>query len=117
MSFSDDLRKFAKKTNQSIDKTIRAATTSIFTAIVLRTPVDTGRARANWNYSTTSPDESVTDSTTYKPIKTKPGLKHILTNNLPYIEVLENGSSKKAPSGMVKVTVTEFEAHLKRAVK
>lgn len=31
-----------------------------------------------------------------------------LTNNLPYIERLERGWSKQAPTGMVALTVAEF---------
>lgn len=31
-----------------------------------------------------------------------------ITNNLPYIEPLENGWSSQAPTGMVKTTVAEF---------
>jgi hypothetical protein len=31
-----------------------------------------------------------------------------IVNNLPYANALENGHSKQAPSGMVKVTLQEF---------
>jgi hypothetical protein len=31
-----------------------------------------------------------------------------ITNNVPYIDRLERGSSKQQPSGMVRVTVLEF---------
>ena len=41
--------------------------------------------------------------------KAKLGDTIFLINNLPYAGVIEDGRSKQAPAGMVKVTVTEFE--------
>jgi len=124
MSFSSDIRKFANKTNSNIETALRATSISLFSAIVYRTPVDTGRARANWIYTNSTPFTGTTESTKAKPMNSqvKKGLRHIITNNLPYIEGLENGGatgkprSSQAPNGMVKVSATEFETHLKRAV-
>ena len=31
-----------------------------------------------------------------------------ITNNLPYAQVLENGHSQQAPTGMLAITVAEF---------
>jgi hypothetical protein len=119
MSFSKDLAKFAKKTNTSIPKILRIVAVATFPAIIIRTPVMTGRARANWQYSTTSPAGGIVEDTNKKNIESeiKNGHTHILTNNLPYIEPLENGSSTQAPSGMVKVSTAEFEANLSKAVR
>ena len=87
--------------------------------VVLRTPVDTGRARGNWNISTGHPeagaDESKFDTTGLPSIGkaaafTKSlSIKDItyIVNNLPYINKLEHGSSSQAPVGMVAVTVEE----------
>jgi hypothetical protein len=36
-----------------------------------------------------------------------------LTNNLPYGERLEYGYSKQAPSGMVRITLAEYEKILR----
>lgn len=120
MSFSDDIRKFAKKTNKRIEDVMQASAISVFSSIVLRTPVDTGRARANWLYSQDEPRTDTTEKTK-APImsrQVKKGLNHIISNNLPYIEKLESGDgSAQAPNGMVKVTTTEFEAVVKKAVK
>lgn len=132
MSFSSDLQKFANKTGESIEKVLQITAISILPAVVQRTPVKTGRARANWLYTTTSPDTATVESgadTAYLDTgssskiahKIKAGLSHILSNNLPYIEALESGrpgkGSTQAPSGMVKVTALEFEAALKRAAR
>lgn len=129
MSFSDDIIKFSKKTNESVEQVMRASAISMFSTIVQRTPVDTGRARANWLYTQDTPSSSTVESGPDKreadtgssskiAQEIKPGSKHIITNNLPYIEKLESGDgSSQAPRGMVKVSVTEFKAMIKEAVR
>ena len=97
-----------------------------------RTPVDTGRARSNWNLS----EESKVDWRSYPeyedlkkidwprgrdmryPRRGRKGRFSVrrgsqdivITNITEYIEALENGWSKQAPNGMVAVTVAEFKA-------
>ncbi len=119
MSFSSDILKFAKKTNSNIEEVMQATSISIFPAVVLRTPVKTGRARGNWLYTTESPATGTVSDVDAPNLSSmiKKGHTHILTNNLPYIEVLENGDANRRPHGMVKVSVTEFEAQLKKAVR
>ena len=128
MSFSDDILKFAKKTNSNIEEVMQATSISMFSAIVLRTLVKTGRARGNWLYTTespatgtleTGPDKSEADTGSSSKIAgmIQKGHTHILTNNLPYIEPMENGDTNRAPVGMVKTSVTEFRAQLKKAVR
>lgn len=87
--------------------------------VVMRSPVDTGRFRANWNVSFGSPDLATTER------KDKPGQETIakgsalidsldrlnqvwISNNLPYANRLENGWSKQAPAGMVALTFAEL---------
>jgi hypothetical protein len=88
-----------------------------------KTPVDRGRARANWNVSTGAPDTSTDDNATKAsvPAKQAEGASRILrtdfaggeelfvTNGLPYIKGLEDGHSQQAPAGMVAVTVQELK--------
>lgn len=56
----------------------------LFLRIQARTPVDTGNARDGWNID---------------------GLNII--NMVPYIVYLENGWSKQAPAGMIRVSLEE----------
>ena len=107
--------------------------------IVLRTPVDTGRARGNWQVSIGSPIETVVetmDPSGQQVIEdgtriiadwsmSSPSIvSGVLTavqkdlgafptvwisNNVPYILWLEDGSSKQAPAGMVGLTIQELE--------
>lgn len=91
--------------------------------IVLKTPVDTGRARGNWQPSINQPIESVVDTTDLSGNQTISngsatilGLKDFgtifISNNLPYILKLENGSSQQAANGMVALTLQELQTAL-----
>lgn len=91
----------------------------VFRRVILRTPVDTGRARGNWQVTIGAPSDLTLDGTdggrsaVLRAIETVRGWRLgsaaiYLTNNLPYIERLENGWSKQAPTGMVALTVAEF---------
>lgn len=105
---------------------IRKIALEALSRIVLRTPVDTGRARGNWFVqiggegvevtTEVDPTGAVTIASggavigTYQQAKGFPVIS--IYNNLPYINRLEHGWSKQAPAGMVAVTVTELEAGL-----
>lgn len=115
-----DLDKFANKVQGREDLFIKKISMEILRKLIRRTPVDTGRARANWNVEFNAPDPSVTESLDPSGSSTiargvslltgaKAGGKIYITNNLVYIVPLEEGSSKQAPQGMVAVTLREFE--------
>jgi hypothetical protein len=84
--------------------------------IVLKTPVDTGRARGNWQTTINNPAVGEKQSNT--PImdgSTVIGsLKSFgtifIANNLVYILPLEHGHSQQAPNGMVAVTIEELRS-------
>lgn len=100
---------------------IRKISLEALRRVVLKTPVDTGRARANWQLTTGSPAEGVIDAKDKQGAKTlRKGANEVakikgtpvvyITNNVDYIEVLEQGSSSQAPQGMVAVTISELKA-------
>ena len=107
---------------------IKRVALEAFDRIIKRTPVDTGRARGNW-FITVSPvaGGEVTEvadedggNTLARGLGALNGYEQrgdyeVITiyNNLPYILRLENGySQKKAPAGMVAVTIAELEGAL-----
>lgn len=112
MSFSDDVRRFATKTTEAHSKITRVATLELFSGVIKATPVDTGRARGNWQTAVGSPaqaeterlDKSGGEAIAEVEAKTPEGAGQVtyLSNNLPYIEELENGSSTQAPEGFVR---------------
>ena len=137
--WSLDLTEYAKKKNVEIKEVRKAYAFALYSSIVKKTPVDTGRARGNWNVSVGSPDTSTTETTQQKynsqeSIPTPNGDESIfISNNLDYIEKLEyggypnppkggsgktvNGFSKQAPNGMVGVTLANNENIFNAAVR
>jgi len=93
--------------------------------IVNMTPVDTGRARGNWQVALTAPDLSADwekkDKAGSGTIMAGAGTINslqdygaiYLTNNLPYIAALEKGRSSQAPAGMVQLSLDRVTAGLR----
>ena len=122
-TFKLDISKFMDKTSKTADAQVRKICLDLVTGIVLKTPVDTGRARANWFTSTGSPTDNITESTDASGSSTIAGSLGAIsqatgnvlwiTNNLPYIYRLEfEGWSRQAPAGMVRVTVNDITRQL-----
>ncbi len=102
----------------------RVITLQVLEGVVQRTPVDTGRARGNWQVSLEAPVLDLLeamDKTGGSTIQAavaqlgaiKPFSITYIQNNLPYISELERGTSTQAPNGMVAVTVVSVEAQFK----
>lgn len=73
--------------NKQAKQQILIITNKIVTALKSVTPVDTGRARAGW----TSDDSAI-------------------TNTVPYISELNNGTSKQAPKYFIEKTILMTES-------
>ncbi|MCY1388625.1 hypothetical protein D9M71_34000 [compost metagenome] len=126
MSFSSDMNDAAKKIIEAHDKIARAATLELFSGVVKSTPVDTGRARGNWQTSVSAPAEGITDredkggSKAIAEVNANTpegaGQETFLSNNLPYIEILEHGGSKQAPAGMVAVNFARVVQIVQKAI-
>ncbi|AEP08890.1 HK97 gp10 family phage protein [Micavibrio aeruginosavorus] len=100
------------------EKVTRLIALKVFNNIVENTPVDTGRARANWNIDLNTVDVSLVDPSgmeggsydgTEKALPVIGSYKLndtiYISNNLPYIRPLNDGSSTKAPAGFVDAAV------------
>ena len=118
------LDKLAEKAKASLHTVARKATADVFRAVVLRSPVDTGRFRANWNVNYGAPLYATTDSTdksrgvaeANKGLTLPVGGVVYLSNGLPYARRLEYGYSKQAPGGMVRVSAQEFSDYVQKAI-
>ena len=95
-----------------VSKEMKKDALAIDRAVVLATPVDTGRARANWIVSNASPANKSSLETGAQAalsqgesaIRGHRGLQTIfIQNNLAYIERLNDGYSKQAPSKYIDV--------------
>lgn len=115
--FNADLARFIKKTELKADVVVRKVALQIYSGVTKKTPVDTGRARANWNMNVGSIDYSVDESAVeiQRPkLGEGDGEKPIyITNNLPYIGALEEGHSTQAPRGMVSLTLNEVRSQFR----
>lgn len=118
MSFEQEMRRATVQINAACEKTLRATALQLFTQVIERTPVDTGTARGNWRTNVGSVNPSTSESRRGAQAVSEASLATaqftladtiFLSNNLPYIGPLENGSSTQAPQGMVAVTVDAFE--------
>jgi len=126
--FTLSVQAFVQKTKINTELVLRKASLELFTAIVLKTPVDTGRLRGNWMPSFDAPSTDSTEEVdpdggpTVEVIAAalsdhQAGQKIYLANNLPYAQAIEDGGSRvKAPAGMVGVSVMEYSDYLDRAV-
>lgn len=125
MSFSGDIEAFARKSGESLDKTVRSVTIELGTAIINNTPVDEGRAKGNWQTSTGAPKtgelDRTGDSASISELQQNAGGAGSVTyisNNLPYIYRLEQGwSDQAAPYAMVRGNFTRIESMINAAVQ
>ncbi len=118
--FNAELTASEKKINGDFKKFHQQVIAELFKRIVLRTPVDTGRARGNWQIELGGPAQGTLevidksgDGTILKEIA-KLGdippfsLVHI-SNNLQYISYLEyDKRSPQAPEGFLEISLTEM---------
>lgn len=131
-TFSRRIRIRADKISKNTDDLVKKVFLAVDQAVVLATPVDTGRARANWRPSIGAP---ITDTLPEPPNK-QAGLRSALdageqvarqykggvnsptvhiTNSLPYIKYLNDGSSKQAPRNFVNTAILLAVSAIRRA--
>jgi hypothetical protein len=125
LKVTGDFSKASEQTLKKLDRGYRRIVLEVFKRVIFRTPVDTGRARGNWQCSVGKPSESIIDildkdgGSTFSRASgmvsaiQKMFSEYWLSNNLPYIGRLEYGWSQQAPSGMVRLTVAEFDGIVK----
>lgn len=123
--FNTEISRVAKKMiEENVSKFIIMVSLEVFRRIVLRTPVDTGRARGNWQIEINRPADGVIEiegeagemasaamaRETGKLIGISPfSIVHI-TNNVPYVYFLEyDKRSSQSPQGMVEITLVEMK--------
>jgi uncharacterized protein CbrC (UPF0167 family) len=105
---------------QAVTRVVQGLTLDIVADLQEKTPVDTGWARANWipNIGGQFSDSPVgqrikgsidvaTQQTAIAKIATqfRVGPPIHITNNVPYIQKLNKGTSKQAPAGYVDSTI------------
>lgn len=103
-----DLSKLGRVVQEEIEtqteEEYRAFAFDVFGEVLRKTPVDTGRARANWHIQINTPDYSTSERTSptfHETIFDVRGYPTIfISNGLNYIGSLDDGKSKQAPNGI-----------------
>ena len=126
-SFSISLSRFADKANGQIKQAVQKIAMETFSRVIYRTPVDTGRLRANWGAQVGNPysgtaqtfdkEGNATVAKAQNVVKGWSGQGSVyLCNNLSYASVMEYGrangqpGSMQSPQGMVRVTLAEMQS-------
>ncbi len=89
--------------------------------VVEQTPVKEGFARGGWRFSFGSPVSGTTgrkdpdgQATVFEEVSRLKGVSPFATiflgNTVPYIDDLENGTSRQAPDGILRVVVPAWRA-------
>lgn len=103
-------RAYDVKVIGTLEKKIKTTVLAVDAALVMNTPVDTGRARSNWIASLNAPSVAMVEPgqkpdtgaavSSFKVTDTA-----YIANNLPYIRRLNEGHSKQRPAGFVEKAV------------
>ncbi|MGP4140983.1 HK97 gp10 family phage protein [Sodalis praecaptivus] len=145
MGFSASIGKWSGETIKRSEYVGKEAAIALFRGIILDTPVDTGRLRANWQVSADSPvfgqlalddkdgAQTVEKMTTVVLAQGR-NFTVYMTNNLPYAQVAEYGEwkdkngnpangphtvagySTQAPAGMVRRNMSRINTNLNKAM-
>ncbi|WP_148716489.1 HK97 gp10 family phage protein [Chitinolyticbacter meiyuanensis] len=128
MRFAKQVSAWSERSMDKVDRATREIGLVLFSSAIRKTPVDTGRARGNWQVgftmaqgATTREDKAGALAINDVMSLLKPGIfkqdnQVWLTNNLPYILKLEYGSSKQSPQGMVRLSFEEMEPAIRAIV-
>jgi len=80
--------------NVELEKLVKSVADDVYTFSKANTPVRSGNARRNWTEKTSKSNFEV-------------------KNNVPYIERLDKGYSKKAPNGITMPTLSQIKGKYK----
>lgn len=131
-----ELRALSEALDINMTTMIQKTIFDVLDGITSKNPVLTGRSRASWNVTLGKVDPSNLPASGFSVdggisigeissilnsrkagLEIKPYAKYFITNSVEYIEALENGHSKRAPNGMVAITVSEFTKVVRAALK
>lgn len=126
--FEKRLRRIATRLVVRAGRAVQKAAIVADQVVTTSTPVDTGRARSNWRASLDKPASGVVGPadrsgqsamalarTIILNFKTGVNRAIHITNNVPYIRLLDAGSSAQAPQGMTAKAIQAANDVVRRA--
>lgn len=123
-AFARRMRQIAREIEPAVGGAVNTAAGLILATVIPATPVDTGRARGNWQVSIGVAIRSEierldkTGAGTLNQGRSQismrpPGQTIYISNNVPYIGRLNEGYSAQAPAAFVEMAVRTAVAHLR----
>lgn len=124
--FELQIAKFVEKAQGNIELVLRKVSFQVFSQVVVMSPVDEGRFKSSWLVSVNAVptgDPGTIDKSgapsfariNAAVLQMKAGDFITMTSNLEYSRPLEYGHSKQAPAGMVRLTVSQWNAKVNAA--
>ncbi|MBK7822931.1 MAG: HK97 gp10 family phage protein [Tessaracoccus sp.] len=142
MAFAEDLKRACDATKGRAEDVVRRSAIAMQKSMILKTPVDSGRMRANFQCGLGDinrrngylPGSDALSRTAEALLNWKPGQDIYLTNSVPYAKVVEfglygkppgsangpktvGGYSKQAPAGFARLTAQDFSNLLHGAIQ
>ena len=125
------MNKYKKTVNKAKNDLLHRVTKKAFENLVITSPVDIGNFRGSWLAGVLAPrlnnpydtvDQSMSISKGQPPNSFEisnlaPAMRAIfgqtvfITNNVAYAQKLENGGSRQAPGGVLRVSAQKTRAH------
>lgn len=124
MSVKGMLEDIKTKAKRRAVRALKIAGTRMANEIKILTPVDTGNTAANWTLGLNGYkepyDELLDDWYTPFDISALRGMREgdkiTIHNSASWIQLLENGYSRQAPAGMVRISLMKWKTFLREAI-
>lgn len=125
MSFGDDIRKYAEKQKRNLDEVATESLIDLSASVIIKTPVKEGILANNWQATTDAPANGVIldannsgqMSSVEQAIGASLGGVYFLVNNLAYVRSIEFlGHSQKAPNGMLRISIENYQKFIDNAI-
>jgi len=117
--YTGAVTRWINRTRGGIQQKTKALAVGVLARVIDRSPVDTGIFRASWNIvSGEDADLSTAKKADggagaiAKGNALTAGNAYVISNNLPYAEALENGTSKQAPQGVVRLSLIDVATNI-----
>lgn len=126
--FERSVKRFARESKKNHKRTARAMFLELLRLVILKTPVDYGQARGGFGAGAEAVGVKVRDKgkgsdgersyeggrrlSEHQELETAFGIRIVTTNKVAHIELLEKGSSKQAPFGMLAISMRELEERM-----
>ncbi len=125
MSFNSEVDAAIKGMERLAEKQVKGSLLGVFSRTISRTPIVSGRLRNNWHTGIGQVKEgqrkgnrsgvnSLNDAMAVMNKQFKIGDIVFFSNNLPYARRIEYGGFSKAPRGMLRISVRELIAIMRK---